>query len=143
MVLLGYPGIGKTTLAKKCPIIDLDSSRFFGKSNWVEKYCAFIKGFNEEGINVFASCHKKVREELKRMGIDYVVVIPSMALRDQWVGKLAKRYFTSEEDADFRAWHRATIDFEADIEDLMEEDKKLVIEAMDYDLEEMLKCLLL
>lgn len=142
MVLLGYPGIGKTTLAKKGLIVDLDSSRFFGEINWVEKYCAFIKAFNGEGFNVFASCHKKVREELARLGIDYIVIIPSMALRDEWVGKLARRYFASEEDADFRAWHRAMIDFEADIEDLMEEDKKLVIEAMDYDLEEMLKCYL-
>lgn len=142
MVLLGYPGIGKTTLAKKGLIVDLDSSCFFGESNWVKKYCALIKEFNEGGTNVFASCHKKVREELTKSEIDYIVIIPSMALRDQWVGKLAKRYFASEEDADFRAWHRATIDFEADIEDLMEEDKKLVIEAMDYDLEEMLKCYL-
>ena len=83
MIIIGYQGIGKSTLANKnINYIDLESSNFFidGKrqENWFIIYCNIANHLSEQGKNVFVSSHEVVRESLKYSKEKVVVVYPSL-----------------------------------------------------------------
>lgn len=104
-IVCGFPGVGKTTAeAKSRCVEDLESSGFqflfdpetgptdIRVPEWVPKYVDFI----EQRAEVFAgcllvSCHKEVREELRRRGIPFVVVVPEHAAKDEYMARYLKR----------------------------------------------------
>ena len=141
MIIIGYQGVGKSTLAKGTHwfpesklgngIIDLESSSFWvdGKrdQNWYKIYANIAHHLSQQGHIVFTASHGAVREELKKY-------------ENEWVEKLEKRYNESGLDKDFKAWKNAEQCYEENIKDMMNSGFKdpIVITNMDYDLGQMI-----
>ena len=81
MVIVGYQGIGKSTLAKnRNGFIDLESSNFFVNGerspDWYIPYCEIALDLSKQGYDVFVSSHKVVRDELKKYyGKEKMIII--------------------------------------------------------------------
>lgn len=150
MIIVGYQGIGKSTLADKdLKYIDLESSNFFveGKraDNWYAVYCKIAVSLSDQGYDVFMSSHQVVRDELNRIPyIEKMIVCPSVELKDAWIEKLKIRYEQSlnpqEKDKNYKAYMNAVDRYEDNIRELMDEKsfEICVIKNMNYDLE---KCI--
>lgn len=143
MVIVGYQGIGKSTLAKtKNGFIDLESSNFFidGKrsTDWYIPYCKIALNLSAQGYNVFVSSHEVVRTYLADHHTqELAVVCPSKDLRDEWIEKLARRYQTTNLDKDFKAWKNAVVRYDENIDELLNQygfDYCVIIDSMNYDL---------
>lgn len=73
MIICGFPGVGKSTLARNSNWIDLESTPF--AKNW-EIYANVAQHMLRQGYNVLVSTHSGLREELERREIPYCVVVP-------------------------------------------------------------------
>ncbi len=123
MIIVGYPGVGKSSLAKAHyhDYIDLESSWFQTGAieNWWEVYCNVAEHLSENGHVVFVSCHECVRYYLALHSKQKVVVVyPSVKLKDQWIEKLRIRWEVTGADKDLRAYERAAAYFVGDILEL-------------------------
>lgn len=147
MVIIGYQGIGKSTLANEdVKYIDLESSNFFvdGKraDNWYVPYCNIAIHLSEQGYNVFVSSHEVVRRELsKAIHTNAIVICPSIELKDVWIEKLKNRYdntklIQQEGEKNYKAYMNALDRYEDNIAELISEKgfKILQITDMNYDL---------
>ena len=97
MIIIGYPGIGKSTLAgRDHKYIDLDSSNFKingeKSEDWYKVYCKVAEDLSRQGYIVFVSSHSVVREALKGSEEAVAVAYPVGALEKQWITKLGDRY---------------------------------------------------
>lgn len=98
MIIIGYPGIGKSTLAVgNNKYIDLESRLFNddeGKKpeGWHETYCKIAEDLSSQGYIVFVSCHKEIQDYLS--GSDEIVALcyPALELKNEWFQKLLTRY---------------------------------------------------
>ena len=99
MIVIGYQGIGKSTLVKeRNSYIDFESSNF--KINgerpdgWEQMYCEAALDLSRQGHVVFTASHKCIRDYLKEhRGSEVVLIVaPSVDLKDQWLEKLRNRY---------------------------------------------------
>ena len=70
MIISGYQGIGKSSLAGKNNCIDLESGNFWvdGKraDDWYKPYCQIANHLSQQGYTVFVSSHEVVRKELEK-----------------------------------------------------------------------------
>ena len=74
MIFCGYAGVGKSTAASKfIRVVDLESTPF--QKDW-ETYARVAKHMSDHGYIVLVSCHNELREELRRIGAQYMVVYP-------------------------------------------------------------------
>jgi tRNA uridine 5-carbamoylmethylation protein Kti12 len=141
MIYVGYPGIGKSTLAKTLPnCIDLESNNFWvdGKriDDWYKVYANIAKHLSDQGKIVFVSSHKLVREYMNEVGIEFTVILPNFIMKNEWVKKLMERYEAEPTEKNQRALDRAMISYEDDIMDLMaEKNNKIIIKNINYNLE--------
>jgi hypothetical protein len=145
MIVIGYQGIGKSTLAgRERRYIDLESGNFWvdGKraEDWYKPYCQIAEHLSQQGYTVFVSSHEVVRKQPENTGETVVVVYPAINSRDYWVDKLHQRYMDSGLEKDWKALKNAEERFNENIRDLEESAfaYKLTIEKPDYDLEAML-----
>lgn len=76
MIICGFPGVGKTTLAKFSNWIDLESTPF--EKDWV-RYAKVAKHMNDNGYNVMVSTHPQLLEQFEQMEVKYTVVVPHFA----------------------------------------------------------------
>lgn len=149
MIIMGYPGIGKTTLAQKSTkrVIDLESSLF--KKNYTQ-YVQVAYSLHKQGYCVFVSTHIEVGEELKKLKkedpeLSVGVVYPKRELKDLWIQKLKQRAETSlkdkimpisEIDKNLRAYQHCSENFISDIWYIEEggypDFELMPIENMDY-----------
>ena len=146
MIIIGFPGIGKSTLASNNDkFVDLESSYFKPVNNrnddWVVDYCKLAELLSKNGDIVFISSHKAVRDYIAKMHTDELVacIFPSERIRKQWVKKLENRYMNSDLDKDYRAFIRAKDHYDDDIRELYSDDRilyKWVITDINYNLEE-------
>ena len=153
MIIIGFPGIGKSTLASNNDkFVDLESSYFktpdARNEDWVVEYCKLAEILSKNGSIVFISSHKAVRNYITKMHTDELVacVFPSERIREQWVKKLEDRYMNSGLDKDYRAFNkdyrafiRARDHYDDDIRELYFDDSipyKWVITNINYNLEE-------
>lgn len=136
MIYVGYPCIGKTSIAGTDNFIDLESSEFNdGSGGWVKEYIKVARILSDQGSKVLLSSHKGVREELTEQGIPYVCIFPALTLKDSWFNRLAIRYKETGSEKNLRAlarWHY----YDNDIKDLMHETNIMVIRDSEYDLKE-------
>lgn len=141
MIYVGYPGIGKSTLAKTLPnCIYLESSNFWvdGKriDDWYKVYANIAKHLSDQGKIVFVSTHKLVREYMNEVGIEFTIILPNYIMKNEWVKKLMERYEAEPTEKNQRALDRAMISYEDDIMDLMaEKNNKIIIKNINYNLE--------
>lgn len=147
MIIIGYQGIGKSTLANSNPkYIDLESSHFFvdgeRPQGWHVVYCKIARSLSEQGYHVFMSSHKVVRDYIAEAypNVETVVVYPSLALKDEWIQKLRERYESTQLLKDFKAWKNAEDSYEQNITELSEQSglTRISICAMNYNLDAML-----
>ena len=107
MVICGYQGIGKSTLANTCmieyeiPVLDLESGNFWIDgmrfADWYKVYANIAIHLSQQGNIVMLSSHKAVR--------DYLY-------------KLENRYYVSKKEKDYKALMNAKEMYEQNIHDL-------------------------
>ena len=145
MIIIGFPGIGKSTLAcNNYKFVDLESSYFkthdVRNEDWVVEYCKLAEFLSKNGSIVFISSHKVMRDYIAKMRTNELVacVFPSKRIGEQWIKKLEDRYMNSGLDKDYRAFIRARDHYDDDIRELYSDDipYKWVITDINYDLEE-------
>lgn len=146
MIIVGYQGIGKSTLAGKDNCIDLESGNFWinGKrtDDWYIPYCSIANHLSKQGYTVFTSSHEVVRRELESSDEKVIVVCPTYNLKEEWINRLRQRYETTGENKDYKALMNANSEYLNNIYDLI--NGKLpcyVIEDMDYNLQEIVASL--
>ena len=148
MVIIGYQGIGKSTLCKDdYRFVDLESSIFDkSDSGWYKSYISVAIYLSNCGYIVFVSSHISVQEELiKRYEngdiSDLYEIYPSLELRDFWVNKLLKRYEDERTSKNYRAYINAKNSYNDSISVLMKNDikNKICIDDENYDLSKILK----
>lgn len=151
MIIIGYQGVGKSTLANKKDkrYIDLESGNFFVNDkrdkNWYKVYINIAYHLSKQGYTVFVSSHKEVRNELKEVvkyhNEDVRIIYPSLDIKDEWINKLESRYNSSNLSKDYKAWKNAETMYKENIIDLMNEIefKHIVIQTLDYDLEKLVE----
>lgn len=142
MIIIGYQGIGKSTLSSKgLKYIDLESSNFWENNarplDWYIYYCKIAENLSKQGYVVCVSSHEVVRNYLKdNCKEDVICIYPSILLRDQWVEKLKSRYDETQASKDFKAWANADDCYHENIAELMNSGFLYAeINSMDYDLE--------
>ena len=99
MIIIGYPGVGKTSLAGRYhQYIDLESSHFNDAfrekpDGWFIPYCKVAEDLSRQGYRVFVSCHREVQEYLYDCSTEYIMVLyPDIKLKEQWLDRVTKRY---------------------------------------------------
>ena len=145
MIIIGYPGIGKSSISNsdtRC--IDLESSNFFvddkRPDDWYKYYVQIAQHLSAQGYTVFVSSHKVVRDELKATNAeDVAVCFPNTNLKEQWVERLCDRYKRTRLDKDLRAAMNVEQNYLSNIVELYDEAIKngwmmIAIGTTDYDL---------
>lgn len=146
MIVIGYQGIGKSTLAEKDNnYIDLESGNFWvnnkRSSNWYKVYCNIAENLSKRGFIVFTSSHKEVRDEFKSRGTKNVIVCyPGLELKNEWISKLEKRYKETNLIKDYKALMNAKEMYDKNITDISADVQftHVIIHKMSYVLEDML-----
>lgn len=145
MIIIGYQGIGKSTLAKDSwEYIDLESGNFWingeRDEQWYKPYCNIANHLSAQGYTVFTSSHKEVREELKNSNEVVKIAFPALELKTDWLIRLTNRYNESMLEKDYKALINASLYYEDNINDLMNEPfDKIVINNIDYNLRELIE----
>ncbi len=146
MIIMGYPGVGKTHLVEfgekygDKSYIDLKSEWFTGKNgtksrNWALMYAKCAEGLSKQGFVVLISTHAAVQIELAKTKEYVMVVFPSKKLKDEWVVKLRNRWMYTKDDKDYRAYMAAADDYDEQIDILMNSPfEKVEITHMGYEL---------
>lgn len=140
MIISGYQGIGKSSLAGKNNCIDLESGNFWvdgeRADDWYKVYCQIANHLSEQGYVVFVSSHEVVRKELEKSKEQVFVIFPAIDLKDQWIAKLQNRYDKTKLDKDYRALMNAKDRYKENITELMRGNLKFYeITRMTYQLE--------
>lgn len=123
-IIVGYQGIGKSTLAyHNINVIDLESSNFFvdGKrgDKWYIPYCNIAKSLARQGYIVCVSSHEVVRKELEQNPYEQqTVVYPALELKDVWIRNLKYRNEQFPCDKNMKAYENARQYYEQNINDL-------------------------
>lgn len=155
MIIVGYPGIGKSTIANKNALcIDLESSMFndeFGNKikDWYKYYCNVAIDLHNQGKTVFVSNHSDVYNQLSKYELaktDLAFIFPSLQLHDAWVDKLRDRYYEDSLKKNENAWLRASNCYKEDIENLINFVKQnnykyWTVNHLDYNLDEIIDSL--
>lgn len=145
MIIIGYQGIGKSTLAKNSwKYIDLESGNFWVNGErdeqWYKPYCNIANHLSAQGYTVFTSSHKEVREELKNSSEVVKIAFPALELKTDWLIRLTNRYNESMLEKDYKALINASLYYEDNINDLMNEPfDKIVINNIDYNLRKLIE----
>ena len=140
MIIIGYPGVGKSSICgSKNSIIDLESSFFHSEyvninGTWIEPYVNVAADLHRQGFTVCISSHKAIRNMLigrtlqgVNINTDVAMIYPDRSLKDEWIKRLENRYYEtrannrvshSEIEKNYRAWQRAIDYYDIDIYDM-------------------------
>ena len=103
-VICGFSGVGKSTAEQKNRrILDFESSAFsklfkngfcVGEnpnfpSNYIDKLAELID--SDYATYYLLSCHYNVREELRERCIDYIIVMPTIEQKNEYLKRWLKR----------------------------------------------------
>ena len=145
MIVIGYQGIGKSSVAEKSRgFIDLESSNFYyagnRPTNWHVYYCKIAEALSKQGYVVFTSSHEPVRSWFVKSNERTIIICPRLELKNEWIGRLDQRYRSTLKEKDFRAWQNAACRYDENIRELCDCGiPVLAISTMAYDLEEMIR----
>lgn len=143
MIIFGYPGIGKTSIARwDYRFIDLDPSDPLirwrwprKKDDWVTDYCNMALMLSKQGYYVLVSTHPNVIRRLASKNEDYCFVYPDVSIQEEWTNRLKERYLRTPNRSTHNAYVR--------VRDHMKEDflqlerlhgKRIVLHSMEYNL---------
>ncbi len=140
MIIIGYQGIGKTTVCKdNLRYIDFESSALRIPDDWHIPYCQMAIELSRQGYVVFVSSHEEVRRYLQWYSGICVAIVPSPKLENDWIKKLKERAEQSESLKDERAYIRALACYQEDIVDIMHDCDTKIIKTMDYNLKQIIE----
>lgn len=102
LIISGFPGVGKTSLCSKSSelkVLDSDSSSFSwaDKSkqkrspNWPQNYIDHIQDQIIKNDLILVSSHKEVRSELVNTDIPFVLVYPSLEMKEEYIQRYINR----------------------------------------------------
>lgn len=104
IIICGFPGVGKTTVANnRSNILDAESSCFsWGfdpkrpetrtrNLSFPKNYISFIEEKTSKYDFILTSSHKVVRDGLKEHGIKYIIVAPKRDLKNEYLIRYLKR----------------------------------------------------
>ena len=153
MIITGYQGIGKSTVAAtRYDIIDLESTNFWKvdkvtgtktrPDDWYVYYCQLAMDLSSQGYIVFVSSHQQVRDYLKENhdAKNFCVIFPALRIKDDWLKRLKDRYEASGLEKDLNAYIRALNSYETDIQKFYDEaeagyyHRVITLADIDYDL---------
>lgn len=145
VIIVGYQGIGKSSLAKYDRLfIDLESSSFFlGDTRpdyWYMIYVNIAIHLASQGRVVFVSSHKEVRDYLLKVSsttpeIHILCCTPSVYIKKEWIDRLWLRYEQSKSNKDWKAWQNALLSYEANIQEIQNSGIPYIeITSMNYSL---------
>lgn len=149
LIICGYPGIGKSSIAGYRNTIDLESSDFSQKAkspndkSWVEQYCWMALRLASQGYTVMTSTHKDAIEYFKISERSFkamdvagpVIFCPTRFMEEDWGNRLKNRYTCDPSDKNWRAYQRYEENYLADIVYLFNCGLPVVYpEGSDYDL---------
>lgn len=140
MIIIGYPGIGKSTVAKNdYRFIDLDSSPWKDIPNWAKYYIDVAEELSSQKYYVLVSSHDVVRNRLYRSKEPVVLCYPDPKLKGPWISKLYHRFQRDHNGKNMRAYRHVEANFDEDIERMsLSPHKKLVIPTMKYNLKKLI-----
>lgn len=126
MIIAGYQGIGKSTIAKKdIKYIDLESSAFRVNSikppEWYKVYGSLALDLSKQGYIVFTAFYDpfiRYVVENNESHESIVICYPSLELKDQWIGKLEKRSKETGLDKDYAAYMNAKNMYDQNINEM-------------------------
>lgn len=128
MIIIGFPGIGKSSVTRAhngetntTGYIDVESSNFVKDDNWVKEYCGLAIDLDLQGYNVFVSSHKAVREyfaEKQDIFPDIMEVFPSKEMRAEWLNRLESRYMKCKTAKNERALNYMRNNFDAAVDEM-------------------------
>lgn len=140
MIIIGYPGVGKSEAAKQFPVavIDLESSEcvdeykhsndcvitLSGGSNYptdvknrnFNAYCKIAEYLSKNNKIVLVSSHKEVQDYFCKSKEPVYACYPEKEIKKEWVQFLRNRYVNDDSDKNYNAYMRAANHFEDDIE---------------------------
>lgn len=94
MIICGFPGIGKSFVAKNYHgFVDLESTPF--KKNW-NLYTDVAIHMNNNGYHVLMSSHKEVRDMLLSKNVGFSVIIPLIEDKETYMKRYKTRGNTEE-----------------------------------------------
>ena len=143
MIIIGYPGVGKTSLAGRYnQYIDLESSHFndaFGQKpdGWFIPYCKVAEDLSRQGYRVFVSCHKEVQEYFNKSDEYVMVLYPAMKLKEQWLDRVKRRFENDPSMKNKKAMENVEKYWDIQINSLRNSpfENKLVLGNMNYTLD--------
>ncbi len=140
MIIMGYPGIGKSSAARDdYRFIDLDSSVFKSIPNWAKYYAEIAEKLSHQGYYVFVSTHAEVRNRLYKSKEKVVLCYPDISLKEAWIGRLQKRYKRENNKANALALKHVEDNFDEDFERFeISPHRKLVISSTQYNLKKLI-----
>ena len=146
MIVIGYQGIGKSTLARKSfRYIDLESSALrkgnMRWQNWYEPYCMIAEWLSRQGYTVFVSSHKEVRDYLNEFCEEpFCAVVPSEDLKDEWIERLRERHKRLPTDKNYRAYMNAVDRFTENVREIKKDVADVrEITSMSYELDKLIE----
>jgi len=102
LVISGFPGIGESTLFENsgvCSYSDSDSTNFSWKDSskqqrnpeWPKNYIDHIRSSTSKNDALFVSTHKETRDALKSSGVPFVLVYPSLEMKEEYIQRYIDR----------------------------------------------------
>lgn len=148
-IIFGYPGIGKSTLARNCKdFIDLESSVFKINGerdpNWYKVYVDMAIHIANQDRIVFMSTHPWTRDYIatkENLDIPVLIVYPSIDLKDFWNLKVSIRYTNDPNQKNLTAMNKVKNDYDKDIKGLEADTRfhHLVLKDQKYKLDDAIK----
>lgn len=146
LIIIGYQGIGKTSIGGQKGCIDLESSNFYidekRDKSWYKIYCKIALDLANQGYTVFTSSHQEVRDyfakeinELPKNVASIVIFCPKLTQKKEWIERLQERYDRTQSEKDKRALKSAIENFDSQIRDLVHSNFRCYSpDSIDYDL---------
>lgn len=143
MIIIGYPGVGKTSLAGRYhQYIDLESSNWNGPDNtkpdmWWWSYGKVAEDLSRQGYRVFVSCHPSVQKYFEESNEYIIVLYPSIELKEEWIKRVLDRYERDRSMKNLAALNNVDLYYDKQINSLNNSPfkNKLVLKDMNYTLD--------
>lgn len=95
MIICGFPGVGKTMMAKFSRWVDLESTPFSYRGQWL-LYAEVARHMSDNGYTVMVSTHTEILEALEQIEARYTVVIPPITDKDTYLRRYDLRGNTDD-----------------------------------------------
>lgn len=152
MIIAGYYGIGKTTIAGKHKCIDLDRRDFIRNAEdvlpkWCDLYANTAYNLSKQGYVVFVSIESEVLDALMNYTDDpetkIYTIAPSLNLKDKWIEKMKNIFESNQNFKNKKNLVKVSEHYDEDISNLVNKPfELLLIKDMDYKLTDLIAYLL-